>query len=125
VRRFIVLPFVNRQVEQFGQRLKSLVEKNYMQVQFSTIFRAPVEIGKRFPFKDNIKKVESKSLQHKMYSIKCRDCNAEYIGKTERILSHRLKEHRNSKTSACKQHEETTGHSMDYGLSEERLSIKA
>jgi hypothetical protein len=49
-----------------------------------------------------------------VYSIKCRDCNAEYIGKTERILSHQLKEHRNSKSLACKQHEETTGHSMDY-----------
>jgi hypothetical protein len=84
-RRFIVLPFVNRQAEHFGQRLKSLVEKSYPQVQFSTIFRAPDEIGKRFPFKDNIKKVEIKSLV--VYNIKCRECNAQYIGKTEDFKS--------------------------------------
>ena len=39
-----------------------------------------------------------------VYSLKCARCEVEYIGKTERILCHRLKEHKNSKKSACKQH---------------------
>ena len=48
--------------------------------------------------------------------IKCKipKCDAEYIGKTERILCHRIKEHKKCKTSSCFQHKETEGHSMDY-----------
>ena len=59
-------------------------------------------LGKLFPFKDNIKNVEERSLV--VYSLKCEPCGIEYIGKTERILCHRLKEHKNNNTSACKQH---------------------
>ena len=58
--------------------------------------------GKLFPFKDNVKNIEERSLV--VYGLKCETCGAEYIGKTERILQHRLKEHRNNATSACKQH---------------------
>ncbi len=40
---------------------------------------------------------------------------AEYIGKTERILAHRIKEHAKSTTSACYQHAiENPTHQMDY-----------
>ena len=41
-------------------------------------------------------------------------CGAEYIGKTERILCHRIKEHKKCKTSSCCQNEENEVHSMDY-----------
>jgi hypothetical protein len=111
-RRFIVLPYTSRQAEQFGLKMKATIEKNFGQVQFSVIFKAPDEIGKRFPFKDNIKNVESKSLV--VYHLKCQNCEADYIGKSQRILCHRIKEHRMNKSSACKQHEMTTGHRMDY-----------
>jgi len=30
---------------------------------------------------------------HKVYKIKCQTCNEIYIGKTERILARRIKEH--------------------------------
>ena len=51
-----------------------------------------------------------------VYMIKCNNhgCGAEYIGKTERILCHRIKEHKKSKNSSCFQHEENEGHSIDY-----------
>ena len=39
-----------------------------------------------------------------VYELKCSTCGAAYIGKTERILCHRLKEHREGNSSACKQH---------------------
>ena len=52
-----------------------------------------------------------------VYRVKCsnEDCNASYIGKTARILCHRIKEHRTGPESACHQHEmENPGHSMAY-----------
>ena len=74
-------------------------------------------IGKLFPFKDTLKNAEDRSLV--VYSIRCDQCNAEYVGKTERILSYRIKEHSSNaktNTSACKQHErDHRGHTMNYG----------
>ena len=66
-----------------------------------------------FPFKDRIKNIESQSLV--VYKINCATCNAEYIGKTERILAHRMKEHTKSDKSACYQHTvDNPDHQMDY-----------
>ena len=78
-------------------------------------FRTPNEIGKFFPFKDRVRQITSRAFV--VYRIKCSrsDCDATYIGKTQRILCHRLKEHQNQESSACKQHEsEHEGHKMDY-----------
>jgi hypothetical protein len=111
--RFIVLPYVSKKAEEFSVRLKTLVEENYSQVDFNVAFKSPQTIGNLFPFKDRVKKVESQSLV--VYKISCKDCNAEYIGKTERILEYRMKEHMNSQSSACYQHTaENPGHQMDY-----------
>ena len=52
-----------------------------------------------FPFKDNLK---DQNLQSKVvYKIKCETCGAEYIGKTERIVFHRMKEHNNEKKDSA------------------------
>ena len=48
-----------------------------------------------FPFKDNIKKTELKSLF--VYKIKFETCKEFYIGKCKRILIHRIKEHNDPK----------------------------
>lgn len=114
-KRYIVLPYVSQKVETFAKRLKDLVVKNYPQVDFNVAFRSPNEIGKLFPFKDNIKNVESRSLV--VYRITCakEGCDASYIGKTERILRHRIREHRIDKNSACHQHTQNNpGHEMAY-----------
>jgi len=102
VKRFIKLPFVNNKCEDFAKRLKLLVNKNYPQVEFNVAFQAPMTIGKLFPFKDNIKKVTERSMV--VYKLKC-SCGLEYIGKTERILAHRLYEHKR-RGSPCWQHVE-------------------
>ena len=36
-----------------------------------------------------------------VYRIKCETCGQEYIGKTERILAHRIKEHNNPKSESA------------------------
>jgi hypothetical protein len=116
-KRFIVLPFVNKKAEDFALRLKSLVEESYSQVDFNVAFKSPKTIGSLFPFKDQIKEKTSQSLV--VYKINCKTCNVDYIGKTERILVHRLKEHQKKKQttnkSACYEHiEENPTHEMDY-----------
>ncbi len=113
--RFIALPFVSQKAEGFAKRLKGLVNNYYPQVDFNVAFKAPDEIGKHFPYKDSIRSKESRSLV--IYKIVCEreGCNATYIGKTERILCHRIKEHKKSSDSACHQHEiENPGHRMCY-----------
>ncbi len=68
-----------------------------------------------FPFKDQIKEKTSQSLV--VYKINCKICNVDYIGKTERILVHRLKEHQKKETnkSTCYELiEENPTHEMDY-----------
>jgi hypothetical protein len=101
VKRFLKLPYTNKKCEEFAHDLKKLVETNYQQVEFNVAYQAPMSLGKLFPFKDNVKSLHERSLV--VYSIKC-NCGQEYIGKTERILYHRLKEHASSPKSACKKH---------------------
>ena len=111
----MVLPYVSQRVEGFTKRLKAHVNKFFPQVEFNVAFRTPNEIGKFFPFKDKVKQITSRALV--VYRIKCSrsDCDATYIGKTQRILCHRLREHQNQESSACQQHEsEHEGHTMDY-----------
>ena len=72
---------------------------DFPQMDLNVAFQSPMKISL---FKDKIKNVEEQSLV--VYNLKCRECGVEYIGKTERILCHRLKEHRYNTNSACMQH---------------------
>ena len=113
--RFIVLPFVSRKAEGFAKRLKELVTNNYPQVDFNVAFKTPSQIDRYFPFKDNVKRIEHRSMV--VYKIKCsyENCNASYIGKTCRILGYRINEHKTKENSACYQHEkDNDGHHMAY-----------
>jgi GIY-YIG catalytic domain-containing protein len=111
-KRYIKLPYVNNKVEDFGKKLTKLVNSNFPLVELRVAFVAPMEIGKLFKFKDKVIEVEKQFLV--VYHVKCKDCGADYIGKTERILSRRLKEHKESKSSTLFQHAASTGHEIDY-----------
>jgi hypothetical protein len=112
-KRFLKLPFINKKCDDFSNRLKTLVHSFFPTVDFTVAFQAPLTIGKLFPFKDNIKLTEEKSLV--VYCLKCIQCGVEYIGKTERILCHRINEHKKDKESACRQHmDENPSHQIDF-----------
>jgi hypothetical protein len=83
-KRYIVLPYSNHRVDAYAERLTKLVNETFNQVELKVEFKAPNEIGKLFPFKDNIKEKHAQSFE---------TCKQTYIGKTERILAHRIKEH--------------------------------
>jgi predicted GIY-YIG superfamily endonuclease len=71
-------------------------------VEFNVAYQALMTIGQMFPFKDKIKNAMEQSLVVYKYTCKC---GAEYIGKTERILHYRVKEHaKPDSTSAVRQH---------------------
>ena len=89
-----------------------MVNNNFPQVDFNVAYQTPKTIGSYFPFKDKIKRDMDKSMV--IYNIKCTQCNAEYIGKTDRILSIRISEHKKDENSACLHHSQPTGHVMDY-----------
>jgi hypothetical protein len=72
-----------------GFRLQA-VNEHFPKVEFSLAFQAPMKIKKMFQFKDKIKNVMEQSMV--VYSLTCK-CGAEYIGKIERILHYRVKEH--------------------------------
>jgi hypothetical protein len=90
-KRYIVLPYVSRKCETFAVNLKKLVEDNFNKVEFNVAFKAPKTIGNYFPFKDRIASKEAESLV--VYKVTCETCQAIYIGKTERILHYRMREH--------------------------------
>ena len=98
----------------FGKRLKNLVESNFEQVEMNVAFETSKTIGSYFPFKDNVKKKESES--YVVYKLACKVCNECYIGKTARILAHRMKEHGTvGSESACQKHVESDeGHYFDF-----------
>ena len=113
IKRYIVLPYDGPKSEEFGTKLKNLVSSNFKQVDFNVAFQTPTTIESFFPYKDKVKNVESQSLV--VYKLKCNTCNADYIGKTERILCHRIKEHKTSNKSACFLHtKENPGHVVNY-----------
>ena len=50
--------------------------------------------------KDKIKKEDQHSV---VYKIECKDCNANYIGETQRTLAKRLKKHKDNIEQVPKQ----------------------
>jgi hypothetical protein len=71
----------------------------------------PAQIGDYFPFKDKVSDPKRQSLV--VYRLKCMDCDAEYIGKSERILNERIHEHLKDKESHVFQHILNEKHRID------------
>ena len=98
-KRYLVLPYSNHKVDAYAEKLTKLVNETFPQVDFKIAFKAPNEIGKLFSFKDNFKEKHAQSLV--VYRLTCETCKQTYIGKTERILAHRIKEHLNPKKDSA------------------------
>ena len=56
-----MLPYCNSKAEKFADQL-NLVQSNFDQIDMKVAFKVPNEIGKKFPFKDNIKEIREQSL---------------------------------------------------------------
>ncbi len=58
-------------------------------------------------------KIKSVILKKKSYHLKCMDCDADYIGKSERILNERVLEHLKDKEYHVFQHIHNEKHRID------------
>ena len=95
VKRFLKLPYVSKECEGFAYKMKQLMNEHFPHVEFNVAFETPMTIGKMFPFKDKNKKVLDQV--NVVYNLQC-SCGDEYVGKCDRILYHRLNEHKNTKS---------------------------
>jgi hypothetical protein len=48
---YLVLPYLNSKVEEFGFNLENLIKKFYKTVKLKVVFETANDIGKCFPFK--------------------------------------------------------------------------
>ena len=116
--KYLVLPHVNNKVIDYGRRLKNFIEANFTNLELKVVFVAPLEMRNLFKFKDKVTDKFKQSLV--VYRINCSNWKRFYIGKTERILGHRLKEHcrkptaKTPNTNAPYNHSDQTGQTIDY-----------
>ena len=102
----------------FGKRLRDFVESNFTNLELKVVFVAPLEMRNLFKFKDKVTDKFKQSFV--VYRINCSNCKSFYIGKTERVLGNRLKEHcripteRTPNPNAPYKHSAQTGHDIDY-----------
>ena len=93
-----------------------LVNTNFPKADLKVVFKASKEIDNCFYFKDRPVDFLKQSLI--IYNVKCQECDADYIGKTERILFYRIQEHKgessNKIDSAIHQHQLATSHKIDF-----------
>jgi len=111
--KYISLPYVNDNSEVIGSKIKRLVKEYYPKINVRIAFKTPAQLGDHFPFKD---KVEDPSKQaNVVYHLKCLNCEEDYIGKTSRICSNRMREHEHSDPSShVYQHHHKIGHKIDF-----------
>ena len=83
-KRFLKLPYVGNKCDSFAHELKKHVEHFYPQVVFNIAWEAPMKVEKFFPYKDRVKNKLKRG--YVVYSIRCKTCGQEYVGKTARIL---------------------------------------
>ena len=86
---------------------------------FKTVFKTPITLGKDLGSnkKDKLPNIEKEGV----YSLKCKDCEAIYVGKTERNLKIRLNEHirdyKNKKyENSFAEHLNSNNHSFPEGI---------
>jgi predicted GIY-YIG superfamily endonuclease len=88
--------------------MSKLVSENFSDTKLIVAFKPPSDLGKQFPFKD---KVDQETLV--VYHIKCKNCNANYIGKTLRNINKRISEHQ-TRDTAISRHAEEHNHEFDF-----------
>jgi len=110
--KYLSLPYLNEKSEIIGTKISQLVKEHFHKVKLRVVFKAPAQLGDHFPFKDKV--TDPMQQSNIVYHIKCKECDANYIGKTERICEIRFKEHEKQTNSALHNHHTNTKHQIDY-----------
>ena len=107
---YFELPYIGPKGEQMLKQFKKRIRKFLKpeaDVHFKTFFKTTL-LSTFTPTKD---KTPTLSKSHVVYEVKCPGCNSNYIGKTDRTLYERTKEHAwTDKESALRNHLQNCAH---------------
>ena len=87
---YFELPFLGKTTDILKKNLKRILNKCRPEIDAHFYTRSPTTIQHFFKVKDSINKFMQSDI---IYSIKCYDCDKNYIGKTERQMIRRMIEH--------------------------------
>ena len=107
----LCLPFVGDQGIKLKRQLQRLVCAVTPWIKLTVIFRPVFKLETLSKLKCQIPVF---SLSNVVYRINCQECTEFYIGKTNRRLSQRIKEHSTSENSALTKHAIETNHIIDF-----------
>ena len=112
---FFCLPYIGKFSEHFKCDLLGVISDCYPQIDIQCVFKS-YKVFNCFNFKDRTGIFKRSNV---IYRINCLSCNAFYIGKTERRLGDRIKEHvgalhKPNLRSAAADHCLASGHDMDW-----------
>ena len=110
--KYLSLTYINDKTEITSIKIQKLIKQYYPKIKLRVAFKSPSHLGDNFPFKGKVIDPSKQSLV--VYHIKCKDCDNDYIGKSEQILSNRIEQHLTDKNSHVFQHIKEEKHRMDF-----------
>ena len=105
------LPFIGCKSVKIKRQLERLVNCVAPLIKLNIVFYSTYKLSNLSKLKCDLPLT---SLSNVVYRIGCSDCSEFYIGKTQRRLSQRIKEHMNSDCSALKRHALLKDHVIDF-----------
>ena len=110
--KYLSIPFINDKSEIIGRKIQEAVKEHFTNINLRVAFKSPATLGSHFPFKDKV--TDPSKLSMVVYHLKCKNCNADYIGQTKRICDVRMKDHQTDKNSHVFEHHNIPGHEIDF-----------
>jgi hypothetical protein len=110
--KYLSIPFINDKSEIVGRKLQQAVKDHFVNVNLRVAFKAPATLESHFPYKDKVN--DPSKLSMVVYHLKCKDCEANYIGQSKRICNIRMKDHETDDKSHVYEHHHMTGHEKDF-----------
>ena len=108
---FMKLPYLGLDSVKIKIQLHRLVSCVSPWVDLKIVFIPAFQLTKLSKLKCNFPLT---TMSNVVYKITCADCSEFYIGKTERRLGQRIKEHMSCDNSALRKHSVQTGHRIDF-----------
>ena len=89
--KYLSLPFINDKSETIARKIQETVRGHFNNINLRVAFKSPATLGSHFPFKDKVS--DPSKLSMVVYHLKCKNCDANYIGQTKRICNIRMDDH--------------------------------
>ena len=98
--------------EILARKIKTTVKDHFQNINPRIAFKSPATLGSHFPFEDKV--VDPNKLSNVVYNLKCKQCNASYVGQTVRICYIHMLDHKTSKESHVFEHNNILRHEIAF-----------